>query len=537
MNATEKIIIGADDEPTLIAEKLIDSEAKTIVFSIPAGSQFSESITNFKLIKREAQVLKKKILIESTDERVLELAQKSGIEVYGGVEIPVEADTDVVKVKITTSAKSRVTARKKKIVATEKEPEQNELDIVVEEHPEKEEKSEPVGEPVRPEKKRREFSLRRSAWLVGGIVALALVLYLGLAVLPRASAGLETEKIDWLFKQNIIVDKSVSEVNATTARIPGQLFIQKSTATVKQPATGKKYLQQKATGTLTIYNAYSSKPQGLVASTRFVTPAGIVYRLTKAVTVPGANIENGIIAPSSITAQVTADKTGEAGNTGPVEKLLIPGFAGTPKYSKFYGQLKEGATSGTVGDTKVATEADITAAKSQGAKQAEADLRNQAAAQIPSDFKVVESATKFTVLKQDVNSIADADGNFTVSTQAQLSILAFREKDILQVLHGRFQGEKGKQYEAVTETLNYAVSTSLANPLVGTISLPIDYTAVIQQHVDVANLKIQMQGQSEAGIKTIIYALPGVKSATISLWPFWVQHVPFDTGKISVVLK
>ena len=153
-------------------------------------------------------------------------------------------------------------------------------------------------------------------------------------------------------------------------------------------------------------------------------------------------------------------------------------------------------------------------------------------------MKVVESATKFTILKQDVSQVADADGNFTVSTQAQLSILAFREKDILELLHKRFQAEQGQQYEVVSETLKYAEPTGpLANPLVGTLSIPIDYTAVIAQYIDTEKLKSQMQGQSEAGIKAIIYGLPGVKTATVSLWPFWVQHVPFDTGKIKVILK
>lgn len=536
MTETEKILIGADDEPTLVAEKLIDAEAETVIFVIQGESEFSGSLTNFKLIKREAQVLKKKIFIESADERVIEMAKKSGIEIYGGVEVPVEADTDVVKVKITTSGKKRVTAPKvvkKKIV--ELPPVEDEENTTMDGEPEV---LPPVGEPVRPEKKHKPFSLKRATWIFGTTIIVAGVIYLCLAVLPRASAELETEKLNWLFKQNITVSKAVSAVDSITARVPGQLFIQKDTAIVKQPATGKKYIEQKAFGTLTIYNAYSSKPQGLVATTRFATPSGVVYRLKTAVTVPGAHIENGDIVPSSITTQVFADKTGAVGNTGPVEKLLIPGFSGTPKYQKFYGELKEGATGGTVGETNVATEADIVSAKAQGVKQVEASVRNQATTQIPSDFKILESASKFTILKQEVNAIAGADGNFTVSTQAQLSMLGFREKDVLQVLHERFQAEKGKQYKVDSENLNYSVSsTSVTNPLVGIISLPIDYSATISKNIDIPALKNQMQGQSEEGIKAIIYGLPGVKTATISLWPFWVQHVPFDAAKISVTIK
>ena len=40
------------------------------------------------------------------------------------------------------------------------------------------------------------------------------------------------------------------------------------------PASGEQNVSLKAQGTITIYNAYSSSPQSLVATTRFVTPAG-----------------------------------------------------------------------------------------------------------------------------------------------------------------------------------------------------------------------------------------------------------------------
>ena len=65
-------------------------------------------------------------------------------------------------------------------------------------------------------------------------------------------------------------------------------------------------MSQKAQGTLTIYNAYSSAPQTLVATTRFVTPDGKIFRLTNEVTVPGAKITNGQIVPSSINAPIAA---------------------------------------------------------------------------------------------------------------------------------------------------------------------------------------------------------------------------------------
>jgi hypothetical protein len=235
---------------------------------------------------------------------------------------------------------------------------------------------------------------------------------------------------------------------------------------------------------------------------------------------------------------VSADKKGEIGNTGPVEKLLIPGFSGSPKYQKFYGELKEGATGGTVGETKIPTVEDIALAKAEGVKAVEAKLRNQASSQIPSEFKIVAGATKFTILKQDVKSTVDADGNFVVTTQGQFSILGFREKDILSVLTEKMKAEKGSQYQFENPILNYNVSEkSLDNPLLGKLSLPIDFKALISENFDAVEFKNKIKGKTSDGIKQIINTTPGIKNGSVSLWPFWVKKAPLEESKIKVIVK
>ena len=100
-----------------------------------------------------------------------------------------------------------------------------------------------------------------------------------------------------------------------------------------------------------------------MATTRFVTPDGKLFRLVSSVTVPGAQVTNGQIVPSSIDAPVAADQPGDAYNVGPVNKLTIPGFQGSPKYNAFYGQLASGTSGGFVGTKAVPTAADITSGK------------------------------------------------------------------------------------------------------------------------------------------------------------------------------
>lgn len=550
----EKIIVSKTDEPTLVAEKLIDTDSKSVIFVISKSSEFAASKTNFKLLKREAEVLKKKIFIESLDKEVLEMAESAGLET-----MTVASDekdvTDVVKVKVSSPGRTKKSAletvevssrgsRKKKVTVTPiKDTLKPQVEVAVEKEAELSdvlpERSGQIGEPTRPKRRSVKISGRAGFITFIATVVLAGLIYLGLAVLPKATVAIETKKAPWQFAQNIIIDTSISAVDTARLRVPGQLFIQKSSATTKQAASGTKYVERKATGKLTIYNAYSSSPQGLVVNTRFVTPSGVVFRLTAPVTVPGANIEDGKIVPSSITVTVSADKAGPGSNLGPIARLSIPGFASTPKYQAFYGELKEGTSGGFIGETKVPTESDIETAKTEGRRAVEAALKNEAITQIPDGFKVVDSATKLAIVRQEVDAVTDATGNFTVTTNGQLSALAFREKDILSLLHEKIMSDpsRGDLYQIDSESIEYLAVSSAANPASGQLPLPIKYQADMSRKIDIALLKAQMQGKPEKELKGIVNNFDSIETARIALWPFWVTKVPLNEEKIIVTIK
>ena len=67
---------------------------------------------------------------------------------------------------------------------------------------------------------------------------------------------------------------------------------------------------QKARGTLIISNEYSSDTQPLIATTRFETGDGKIFRLAESVTVPGVTIVDGKRQPGIVEAVVIADAPG-----------------------------------------------------------------------------------------------------------------------------------------------------------------------------------------------------------------------------------
>ena len=551
MAEVTRITVGKSDEATIVAEQLIDADTTTIIFVIPRGSVFSQSLNNFKLLKREGDVLGKEIIIESEDPAVQERAVKAGLEI--GETAPTANDEDDepspsseksfsarlprgrslrVKAAPEEDEPVRKIARSKKKAAPVEAEDVVDADVpplpdsVVPNH----------GEPVRPAKVRGNFwSVRRvvRTIIVGGIIAG--IVYVGFGVLPKATVELTAKKDVWSYTGVVMVDKGITKLDVASAKIPGQVFTQKNSATIKQKASGNQFVERKATGALTVYNAYSSQSQSIVANTRFVTSTGIVFRITKALIIPGAKIENGGIIPSSVVAEVVADKPGIAANLGPTTHLSIPGFAKTPKYKGFYGGLKEGTSGGFSGQTRIATDADIKSAKAASEKAAEALVRGQITGLIPDGFKTVDSATRFSVSKQTVNPIADDEGNFSVVTEAQLSVFAFREQDVKEFLTARMAAEK-KEYKVDTEELKYTGGTQ-STVSAGRISLNVAYKAAISYILDVDSLRAAIAGKKKSELGGIIGKVSGLEKGNVKLWPFYVQRVTSNPEKIAIVVQ
>jgi len=117
-------------------------------------------------------------------------------------------------------------------------------------------------------------------------------------------------------------------------------------------AVGIEKIEKKATGKIKIFNVFSSKSQTLVASTRFETADGKIYRISNSVTVPGSVSQGNKVIPGAVSVNVLADQAGEQYNIG-LTDFTIPGFKETSKYEKFYARSETEMTGGFVGEAVV----------------------------------------------------------------------------------------------------------------------------------------------------------------------------------------
>ncbi|RMD61913.1 hypothetical protein D6833_07620 [Candidatus Parcubacteria bacterium] len=561
-----KIFVEKGESVSSLAEKLAALKDDEVVLVIPKGSSLKDSAGNFQLLKREAENKGKRLIIESVDDAVLALAQTTGIESLHPL---FQQDkfrhslSDIRpagrKGKSTAPAQGRKRGGRRVSVAQQTPAGQ--------EHAAQQEKDEDEAMPVkgsaedalppishRPltevaagesaleaaEKHRRFLRIpallkKKWVWLPLAFVALFGVSLWGFSkYFGTLEVTLRFERVAWGHEADFVADKSVKEADVASRVIPAEVFTTVRDISKTFPASGKKFVSRKAVGTVTIYNAYSSRPQELVATTRFMTPDGKIFRLDHGVTVPGAEVKDGKIIPSSIEAPVTADKPGEEYNVGPIPKLSIPGFKGSPKYRGFYGELKHPTHGGFRGEKAVPTDEDIRTAKKKVREILEEALKTNVFDQIPNGFRVLPGASEITILELSVNDDTDAQGNFGVFGKAKKEIITFRDADIKNVL-GVISEETHPEMKF--DTLDITYSNVVPDFSKGTLAFHLKADATLMRRFDADELRRILAGKPLREVRSIVAKIDGVAHTKISIHPYWKSTAPDNMDRITVVVE
>lgn len=368
---------------------------------------------------------------------------------------------------------------------------------------------------------------RLGRFLLASFVAILAVfgVYAAVAVLPRVNIKIVLQKKSFDFNESVAASLKSSD-------LPAELFTQKGNLQLLFPASNKKRVEVKAKGEIIIYNAYSSQPQSLVAATRFLTPDNKIFRLDKAVTVPGAKVVNGKITPSSIAAAATADNAGEEYNVGPAARLSIPGFKGSLKYDGFYGEIKEPMSGGFIGEAAVPTAEELKTAKAQMSESLKETLKQRVLNGLPSDFKVLEGSQEFKILKEEINYKVPEPGRFGIFLDSQFQVLAFKEIDVKTFFVNKALNQLDGDYDVLSSGFEYGAAR--ADFAKGVISFPVKVAISLRRAFDIENFRGQVAGKKETELKTLIFSLSGLETGKISFWPFWVGRAPQDLSRITI---
>ncbi|MBX4211403.1 MAG: baseplate J/gp47 family protein, partial [Candidatus Yanofskybacteria bacterium] len=244
----------------------------------------------------------------------------------------------------------------------------------------------------------------------GALIAFGLVFFVSSGSAQVSIKAVE-QKLDFTIK--IKASDTYTTMDAELLKLPGQVFnVQKN---VKQSfkATGTKDVAQKARGKLTVENKMSSV-QTLIATTRFESASGMVFRTLRAVNVP----VNG-----TIEVEVIADKAGKDYNLAPTT-FTLPAFkerGDTERFQKITGKSLTAFTGGVVGTAKVVTDLDYSTAQSTVKDQLQKEV-SDALAQQTADLVIPKASDPSIQAPESSAKVDEAVDEFTMSITANVKV-------------------------------------------------------------------------------------------------------------------
>lgn len=354
--------------------------------------------------------------------------------------------------------------------------------------------------------------------------------------LPRATIAVYLKSQEKTVSANIEANIGTNSVDKSKNVIPAALeqIIKEKTEEIE--ASGRKSGGGKATGSAVIYNEFSSDSQPLVVTTRLETSDRKIFRITKGVVVPGMTKVGTETKPGAIEVTVEADKPGEAYNIEPTT-FKIPGFAGGPKYDKFYAKSSKAMIGGAEGESPIVTSQDVSKAKEKLIVEAKKDAAEELKNSLPKERKFFEDAITTELIEAVPSaSIGTQTEKFSYTVKVKAITLSFSENDVKEIVKNSLtkEGENVNRID-FENPLNYLLSES--DPGKKFIKFEAKTDLNLAGGVDMENFKKGALGKNAVELESLIKSYPLIQKADVNFWPFFVTRVPMNEGRVKVEIK
>jgi len=361
--------------------------------------------------------------------------------------------------------------------------------------------------------------------------AAAVLLVVLFSFLGSAQVILKPQKQKLDFELPVKVSTDAAEIDTANNQIPGQFLSFKADASKDFSATGEEEVVKKARGEITVYNNFNSDPQNLVATTRFESSKGLIFRISRAITIPGAKVINGKLTPGSILVEVIADKPGPEYNIN-ADRFTIPGFANNPsKFEGFYAESDKPMSGGTIGLSPIVTEQDFNSAKE--AVTAEALEKSLSGLKSKTNsLEIIDPVKNEVVSLKSTSEIDDSAESFAISATAEAKTIGFYKDDLWKIIDGFINKNDNLILLKDTASLDYKnVKFDFENKNI-TFAVVVKGEAVAK--IDENKIINDLLGLKEAQVKDYLSNLKEIESARVVLSPFWIKTVPKNKKDIQI---
>lgn len=350
----------------------------------------------------------------------------------------------------------------------------------------------------------------------------------------------ETDTVNLTSK--LTIDSAAGEYSFVTKVIPGQVFEREKLVSDNFPATGTFLKEKKAGGTIRVYNEYSTSPQVLLATTRFVSADGKLFRTPARVTIPGGTMDKGKLVPGEIDVDVVADQPGPDYNIGPTT-FSIPGFAGSDRYTKLYAKSFQAMGGGSREQSSRVTEEDLTKAKNSVMEKAKTECESLLKGELSTgeysaEYSFLENALQIEIVETFSKTLAgDEAESFNYQAKAKSKTLIFKQEDFENFAKDFIFSQLPEGKDFYEDSLEIKSKPETINLDSGKIILSLEISGKSYTDIDISNLKQALREKSLLESKIFLENQPHITKAKVELWPFWVRKVPENLDKINFQLR
>ena len=299
-------------------------------------------------------------------------------------------------------------------------------------------------------------------------------------------------------------------------------------------SSGTEHAEDRATGTITVFNEYSASSVRLIKNTRFATPAGLIFRVPATVVIPG---KKGA-TPGSVTVTVAADQAGDEYNIGPVDKFTLPGLKSTPDmYGSVYARSTSEFTGGFVGDRPGVAAGALDSARAEVRGRLENKAHDGARALNSGTITVFPDLMRITY--ESLPTTTEAGGGVRIHEKARVEIPALSAGAFAEAA-ARGVGENTEGVSFRIEGLDtLAARHGSANATQAALGAdPLDFTlagnALLVWNVDSASLSQALAGRNQSAFQGIINGFSSIQEARARIEPFWKGTFPATTSDIKI---
>lgn len=319
----------------------------------------------------------------------------------------------------------------------------------------------------------------------------------------------------------------------SSGELPFVVITAQKVASQPVKSSGTKTVSTSASGPIVIYNT-QSKPQALVANTRFSTPAGLIFRIKAPVSVPAGSVSK----PGSITVTVYADQAGSQYNV-PASSFTIPGFAGKPQATQVYARSSVAMSGGASGVVPVVDAATAVSARHDLISALDSDIAGSIQGKIPSGYVLLSGAATTTYQELD-STPSSTDGMVDLKVQGTITAVVFPNTALAKAIASSVPGlnYQGEPISLASSTnLQLTPSASLPSPESPSFTFDLSGVAPLTYTVEKSRIAAAVAGKTRSAAEVALTSYPEIGGAVLVLRPFWKQAFPEDPASIKIIVK